>query len=321
MGVCSGGNWEAACSSNRKPQQGTELQLGLAVESIKATLSVKRRLACEQLAYYAQCNRGSKRQGFEVAAGKKRSDSGLYTIWKMENLYSKLYDKYNKLKTRKDSEIDRYNHDQEVKFTGYMAAVEELLQLGIADRSDKEELCVQYEKLLTEEARKGKELSEEVEKLRNLQQEGLSCSARGRYNENGQMESPRGTYLESIHLSSVNNRKRLSTDEDTDSDSRGKLPVVIETERDSHRGLRSDNDQSIQKESCCGKIISSGYSFTLTWLTKASENEPLELLYHVLSLGTFERIAPEWMREDLIFSSSMCPVFFKRVSSVIGLHL
>ncbi|XP_026456636.1 uncharacterized protein LOC113357457 isoform X1 [Papaver somniferum] len=291
----------------------------------------------------------------------------------MENLYSKLYDKYNKLKTRKDSEIDRYNHDQEVKFTGYMAAVEELvnclrsendrlvtknqdlrneLASVRADRSDKEELCVQYEKLLTEETRKGKELSEEVEKLRNLQQEGLSCSARGRYNENGQMESPRGTYVESIHLSSVNNRKRLSTNEDTDSDSRGKLPVAIETERDS---------QSIQKESCCGKIISSGgsinancvfhtllefligmkfefvtkadgpclsalhqssgFSFTLTWLTKASENEPLELLYHVLSLGTFERIAPEWMREDLIFSSSMCPVFFKRVSSVIGLHL
>ncbi|KAI3929513.1 hypothetical protein MKX01_025681 [Papaver californicum] len=36
--------------------QGTELQLGLAVESMKATLSVKRRLACEQLAYYAQAH-------------------------------------------------------------------------------------------------------------------------------------------------------------------------------------------------------------------------------------------------------------------------
>ncbi|KAI3993857.1 hypothetical protein MKX01_002870 [Papaver californicum] len=175
------------------------------------------------------------------------------------------------------------------------------------------------------------------------------------------MESPRGTYLESRHISSINTRKRYSTDEDTDSDSRGKLPVVTETDRDSHRGLHSDNDQSIQKESCCGKIISSGdsnnpncvfhtliefligmkfefvtkvdgpclsalyqssgYSLTLTWLTKASEIEPLELLYHVLSLGTFERIAPEWMREDLIFSSSMCPVFLKRVSLVIGLHL
>ncbi|KAH1194170.1 BRO1 domain-containing protein BROX [Glycine max] len=34
--------------------QGTEIQLGLAVESQKATLSVKRRLACEQLIYFTQ---------------------------------------------------------------------------------------------------------------------------------------------------------------------------------------------------------------------------------------------------------------------------
>ncbi|XP_050231197.1 uncharacterized protein LOC126680184 [Mercurialis annua] len=34
--------------------QGTEIQLGLAVESQKATLSVKRRLACEQLIYFGQ---------------------------------------------------------------------------------------------------------------------------------------------------------------------------------------------------------------------------------------------------------------------------
>lgn len=34
--------------------QGTEIQLGLAVESQKATLSVKRRLACEQMSYFNQ---------------------------------------------------------------------------------------------------------------------------------------------------------------------------------------------------------------------------------------------------------------------------
>ncbi|XP_008379069.3 uncharacterized protein LOC126634019 [Malus sylvestris] len=34
--------------------QGTEIQLGLAVECQKATLSVKRRLACEQLTYFSQ---------------------------------------------------------------------------------------------------------------------------------------------------------------------------------------------------------------------------------------------------------------------------
>ncbi|GMH06876.1 hypothetical protein Nepgr_008716 [Nepenthes gracilis] len=36
--------------------QGTELQLGLAVENQKATLSVKRRLACEQLTYFSQAH-------------------------------------------------------------------------------------------------------------------------------------------------------------------------------------------------------------------------------------------------------------------------
>ncbi|XP_042496908.1 uncharacterized protein LOC122075805 isoform X1 [Macadamia integrifolia] len=36
--------------------QATEMQLGLAVESQKATLSVKRRLACEQMSYFAQAH-------------------------------------------------------------------------------------------------------------------------------------------------------------------------------------------------------------------------------------------------------------------------
>lgn len=36
--------------------QGTELQLGLAIENQKATLSVKRRLACEELTYFTQAH-------------------------------------------------------------------------------------------------------------------------------------------------------------------------------------------------------------------------------------------------------------------------
>ncbi|MED6160175.1 hypothetical protein PIB30_048844 [Stylosanthes scabra] len=64
---------------------------------------------------------------------------------------------------------------------------------------------------------------------------------------------------------------------------------------------------------------SSGYSFTLTWISKAAEEEA-ELMYHVLSLGTFERVAPEWMREDIMFSPTMCSIFFERVSHVIKLH-
>jgi len=76
-----------------------------------------------------------------------------------------------------------------------------------------------------------------------------------------------------------------------------------------------------QTEGMCISALhqSSGYSFSLTWVNKAA-GEEAELQYRVLSLGTFERVAPEWMREVIIFSTSMCPVFFERVSRVIKLH-
>uniref|UniRef100_A0A2P2J659 Uncharacterized protein MANES_09G003800 n=1 Tax=Rhizophora mucronata TaxID=61149 RepID=A0A2P2J659_RHIMU len=64
---------------------------------------------------------------------------------------------------------------------------------------------------------------------------------------------------------------------------------------------------------------SSGYSFSLTWVKKAAGEEP-ELLYRALTLGTFEMVAPEWMRSVLMFSISMCPIFFERVARVIKLH-
>lgn len=64
--------------------------------------------------------------------------------------------------------------------------------------------------------------------------------------------------------------------------------------------------------------VGSGYSFSLTWINN-SKAEP-ELLYRLLSLGTFERVAPEWMRDVMMFSRSMCPIFFERVSRVIKLN-
>ena len=61
-----------------------------------------------------------------------------------------------------------------------------------------------------------------------------------------------------------------------------------------------------------------GYTFSLTWIRH--EDREGELMYHVSSLGTLERIALDWMKEDVIFSMTMCPVFFKRISRVIGRH-
>ncbi|XP_073281465.1 uncharacterized protein [Primulina huaijiensis] len=60
---------------------------------------------------------------------------------------------------------------------------------------------------------------------------------------------------------------------------------------------------------------SSGYSFSLTWVPNT--HGEAELVYRVLSLGTFEKVAPEWMREMLMFSTSMCNIFFERLSRVI----
>lgn len=66
-------------------------------------------------------------------------------------------------------------------------------------------------------------------------------------------------------------------------------------------------------------VYLTGYAFTLTWVKKEAEEEP-ELLYRVLTLGTFERVAPEWMRSVLMFSMRMWPIFLERVACVIKLH-
>lgn len=66
-------------------------------------------------------------------------------------------------------------------------------------------------------------------------------------------------------------------------------------------------------------LLTTGYSFSLTWVRNKAGKES-ELLYRVVSLGTFERVAPEWMRDVLMFSMSMCPIFFERICRVIKLH-
>ncbi|KAG0475510.1 hypothetical protein HPP92_015196 [Vanilla planifolia] len=60
----------------------------------------------------------------------------------------------------------------------------------------------------------------------------------------------------------------------------------------------------------------SGYSFTLSWVRDKEEAEQ-ELVYQVFSLGTIEGIAKQWMKEDIVFSLAMCPVFFDRLSKVL----
>jgi hypothetical protein len=58
--------------------------------------------------------------------------------------------------------------------------------------------------------------------------------------------------------------------------------------------------------------IDAGYSFTLTWLEK-----PGEWSYKLSSLGTLERIAVNWMKQDIRFSMNMFRLFFERISNII----
>ncbi|XP_058199230.1 uncharacterized protein LOC131314538 isoform X1 [Rhododendron vialii] len=332
----------------------------------------------------------------------------------MEALYSKLYDKYTKIKTQKESEMDKLNHDQEVKFMKYVTAADELIEHlrnenrrlheqtnnlrseAASIRSSTDEQKAEYQKLLKEEKQKNNQLSEEIERLRYLQREGLCCSAREGNIENGQLNMSARLQVGSgiLNGSDVNVTRKRRRHYGTSADitvapysgdqlehapgresasdlskktlSGGTDSVVDQPECESasdlsKKTLSGGTDSVVDPAECCRRKInlsggesngtdptncmfhdlieflvsmklstiprndgrsisavhqSSGYSFSLTFVnSKAGE---VELLYRVLSLGTFERVAPEWMKEEVLrFSTRMCPVFFQRVSHVI----
>ncbi|CAO2198326.1 unnamed protein product [Urochloa humidicola] len=71
-------------------------------------------------------------------------------------------------------------------------------------------------------------------------------------------------------------------------------------------------EDGIERFSVSVSHEASGFSFSLTWL-----EEHGEWLYKLSSLGTLERIALNWMKQDIRFSMNMCHMFFERISDVI----
>ncbi|KAF9595076.1 hypothetical protein IFM89_036965 [Coptis chinensis] len=274
----------------------------------------------------------------------------------MEALYSKLYDKYNKLKSKKISEIEEIGHDQEVKFVNYATASDELIEHL---KSENERLEAQlnelhsevdlmrssrdeYRKLLNDECQKTKELFKEVERLQNLQQqeinsiltEGNSNSVRTRKQKNGDMQlgSFGATQVVLEDTSAGYGRKKLrlqhpvpQSDDANDStrmrvSSGGCIStdIMLQNLLESLVGMKFGFVDE-EKGLCLSAVHqSSGYSFSITWVSKAAEQE-VELLYQVLSLGTIGGVAKEWMKEEIMFNLSMWPLFVKRVSQVIGM--
>ncbi|KAL7098237.1 hypothetical protein ACP275_09G004200 [Erythranthe tilingii] len=287
----------------------------------------------------------------------------------MEVLYAKLYSKYTNLKKEKESEFDELNRDQEVKFSKYADAADEIIEHlkseneklnGQVDelknelasiRSSSEEQTVHYQKLLTEENQKNEELSKEIKRLQKLQDNVCSKSMHEevvRGHDNSHDDTPAEETHDGSAIKSTKKRKLVRSTEDRATSS---ADVELDLQADQHimvqpaccqrkingsggdvAGTSSVNcvfqylvefvvgmkvSPLTQSNELCILVHhqSSGYSFSLTWITN-SKGE-VELLYRVLSLGTFERVAPEWMKETLVFSTSMCSVFFERVSRVI----
>ncbi|XP_057754157.1 uncharacterized protein LOC130973576 isoform X3 [Arachis stenosperma] len=144
--------------------------------------------------------------------------------------------------------------------------------------------------------------------------------------ENREDDSVVRMSMQNVHKEMASGKKQLLESCTTVNDKLGVASVqsdncnwLIQELFEHALGMKLSADYQTGTISLSALHQSSGYSFTLTWISKAPEEEA-ELLYHVLSLGTFERVAPEWMREDIIFSPTMCSIFFERVSHVIKLH-
>ncbi|XP_052186053.1 uncharacterized protein LOC127797293 isoform X2 [Diospyros lotus] len=245
------------------------------------------------------------------------------------------------------------------------AQINDLRHEAASIRSTKDEQQAAYQKLLMEEDQKIKQLSEEIERLQNLQ------SAMDEKNENGQLNMFGSSQIGSDTYDGLNMKVPRKRSRNNEADAEVMvIPCSIDQVRcdpvnetpsgPSKQIVSSTSDLDIDQPECCRRKIglsggvaatgpsncifqelteclldmklstatqtegicisalhqSSGYSFSLTWANKAGGDE-VEVLYRVLSLGTFERVAPEWMREVIVFSLRMCPIFFERISRVI----
>ncbi|XP_023729293.1 uncharacterized protein LOC111876970 [Lactuca sativa] len=286
----------------------------------------------------------------------------------MEALYSKLYEKYTRVKTHKASEIEHYNFDQEQKFKTYVSAADELidhlqnekdtldaqvneLRNELASiRSAKDEEQKKYEHMLLKENLKIKELSEELERMnrrefhsntnneivpiKQMSTSPLSSiktnkssmrkrlrSSIDEHENTSQEESQNDLVKENMFLGAIDDvnqpkccRRRLGNSVNGSDPSMCMFQELVESLLDLKFSVSTQNDDTLMT----AVHDSSGYTFNLGYVKNALGEE--ELMYKVSSLGTFERVAPEWMREVMLFSKSMSRIFFKKVSAIMKLQ-
>ncbi|CAN6485256.1 unnamed protein product [Victoria cruziana] len=280
----------------------------------------------------------------------------------MEELYSKLYEKYQRLKTRKFSNLEHFNEEQNTKFLNYVSAAEEMighlkhenqtLQTEINELKAQAEVksselvdlankVSEYQNLLLEENEKRKVLAKEVDTLNSLMKL-RDCESNGNGNVIPSSTSLSGHDIRQRFVDSSTKEPCHLLPEGVSFKDDGVSFDKVDKSGVSEGAVVADpqmvdclfqtlleclvgmNFSSVKQKdglqlSVCHQL--SGYSFSLSWIKKEGPvTADDEVLYQVSSLGTIDRIAPDWMREDLIFSTRMCPLFFERISQVIRLR-
>ncbi|GAB2218409.1 hypothetical protein Droror1_Dr00001632 [Drosera rotundifolia] len=240
---------------------------------------------------------------------------------------------------------DEYIEHLKSETQALRVTIDELRNENSSLRSAKDQLSVEYEELLSEERLKVQQLCLEMKKLQDLQHgekkemmiasqtaelvssgkthETSSYSGRppkrprtavGDQSMSTPIEDPIGRPVSIDATYAVPKQKPECCTRGTYTAGLGKCIFHDLIERFIGMKISVANDS--EGPSLCIVHQSSGYSFSLTWVENASVDET-ELLYRVSSLGTFEMVAPEFMRDEIKFSMQMCPVFFNRVSRVI----
>ncbi|XP_010921918.1 uncharacterized protein [Elaeis guineensis] len=272
----------------------------------------------------------------------------------MERLNSEIYEKYKKLKKRKLLD-EEWGQKRDSDIRNFQSATEDLIEelknendRLRAEISSMQEQYAECEKQLLEESHRAKELSNEVGRLQNLlaQKNDVNDIALLRSSNAAPMvlsreksETPKKKTPNSCTKESeiqheegaifpydgghreeqiVPDCCRRNLSSSGGAAGKGQNDCVFQTLIGFLVGMKFSIDCQMEGLSFSVVHQMSGYTFSLTWIRH--EDREGELMYHVSSLGTLERIALDWMKEDVVFSMTMCPVFFERISRVIGRH-
>ncbi|KAK1268538.1 hypothetical protein QJS04_geneDACA006513 [Acorus gramineus] len=187
----------------------------------------------------------------------------------MEVQYARLHEKYKKLKKMKESEMEKFNREQDSNFIEYVKAAEDMIEYLRNEnnqlltqmnemknrtdlyRSDLENQVASYHKLWSEENEKTKMLSEELERFRNLApEENLSGSPT----------------VGSVGLPSSSVRRRLSILDDRSHQAQNEEVGTIQ-----NRSCQEEHATNSQRSAKAGMVFSEDISKKLDFCERGMD--------------------------------------------------